>query len=60
MAAYALETGGKAAVTAVMRSNYDAVKAKGISIDSLEYGNDIKGWRPSESRSKNFDIPKQP
>ncbi|KAI0017082.1 putative 2-dehydropantoate 2-reductase [Xylariomycetidae sp. FL0641] len=47
MAAYALETGGKAEVTAVMRSNYDAVEKNGIAIDSIEHGHDIKGWRPT-------------
>ncbi|KAI1342561.1 putative 2-dehydropantoate 2-reductase [Xylariaceae sp. FL0016] len=47
MAAYALETGGKAEVTAVMRSNYAAVKEHGIDIDSIEHGHDIKGWRPT-------------
>lgn len=51
MAAYALETGGKAEVTAVMRSNYDAVKQNGIDIDSIEHGHDIKGWRPTASMS---------
>ncbi|KAI0487800.1 putative 2-dehydropantoate 2-reductase [Xylaria cf. heliscus] len=47
MAAYALEVGGKAEVTAVMRSNYAAVKENGIDIDSIEHGHDIKGWRPT-------------
>lgn len=51
MAAYALEIGGKAQVTAVMRSNYAAVQKNGISIDSIEHGNDIKGWRPTENKS---------
>jgi ketopantoate reductase len=51
LAAYALEIGGKATVTAVMRSNYDAVKEKGITIDSIEHGHDIKGYRPTESES---------
>lgn len=50
MAAYALEIGGKAEVTAVLRSNYDAVADKGFKIDSIEHGHDIKGWRPSYSR----------
>lgn len=50
MAAYALETGGKAQVTAVMRSNYEAVEKHGISIDSIEHGRDIKGWKPTESK----------
>ncbi|KAH7157952.1 putative 2-dehydropantoate 2-reductase [Dactylonectria estremocensis] len=47
MAAYALESGGKAEVTAVMRSNYDAAVKNGIDIDSIEHGHDIKGWRPT-------------
>ncbi|KAL4935563.1 hypothetical protein BDV06DRAFT_234212 [Aspergillus oleicola] len=50
MSAYALEQGGKAEVTAVMRSNFDAVQKNGISIDSCQWGNDIKGWRPSHIR----------
>ncbi|KAH7323109.1 6-phosphogluconate dehydrogenase [Stachybotrys elegans] len=47
MAAYALETGGRAHVTAVLRSNYDAVRERGIDIDSVEHGRGIKAWRPS-------------
>lgn len=50
LAAYALETGGKATVTAVFRSNYDAVVKNGITIDSIQHGHDIKGWKPSEGR----------
>ncbi|KAF2966981.1 hypothetical protein GQX73_g6600 [Xylaria multiplex] len=50
MAAYALETGGKAEVTAVFRSNYAAVEKDGIDIDSIEHGHDIKGWRPTAIR----------
>ncbi|KAI1122569.1 putative 2-dehydropantoate 2-reductase [Nemania abortiva] len=50
LAAYALETGGKAEVTAVMRSNYAAVEKNGIDIDSIEHGHDIKGWRPTVIR----------
>lgn len=34
MSAYALQQGGKAEVTAVMRSNYEAVKENGVNIDS--------------------------
>ena len=49
MAAYALESSGKAAVTAVLRSNFDAVNQNGFEIDSIEHGHDIKGYRPSES-----------
>ncbi|KAJ5747149.1 uncharacterized protein N7511_008845 [Penicillium nucicola] len=47
MSAYALMQGGKADVTAVMRSNYDAAVKNGISIDSIQYGHDIKGFRPT-------------
>ncbi|KAJ4253895.1 hypothetical protein NW762_010293 [Fusarium torreyae] len=45
MSAYALEQGGLAEVTAVMRSNYDAAVNDGIDIDSVLWGQ-IKGWRP--------------
>lgn len=47
MAAYALEQGGKAEVTAVMRSNYEAVRKNGICIDSVQYGTGITRWRPT-------------
>lgn len=50
MAAYALEKGGKASVTAVLRSNYKAVADKGFDINSIQHGT-IKGWRPSASES---------
>uniref|UniRef100_A0A8H7K7Y5 Ketopantoate reductase N-terminal domain-containing protein n=1 Tax=Bionectria ochroleuca TaxID=29856 RepID=A0A8H7K7Y5_BIOOC len=50
MAAYALEIGGRAEVTAVLRSNFEAVQKKGFDIDSLEHGHDIKGWRPTHIR----------
>ncbi|UPK90429.1 hypothetical protein LCI18_001364 [Fusarium solani-melongenae] len=46
MSAYALENGGLAEVTAVMRSNYDAAVKDGIDIDSVQYGQ-IKAWRPT-------------
>ncbi|KAL2799421.1 ApbA-domain-containing protein [Aspergillus keveii] len=46
MSAYALEQGGLAEVTAVMRSNYDAAVNNGIDIDSVLWGQ-IKGWRPT-------------
>jgi ketopantoate reductase len=49
MGAYALETGGLAAVSAVLRSNYETVMEKGFSIDSIEHGNGIKGFKPSQS-----------
>ena len=47
MAAYALESGGGAEVTMVLRSNFAAVQQNGFTIDSIQYGHDIKGWRPS-------------
>ncbi|RHZ60122.1 ketopantoate reductase family protein [Aspergillus thermomutatus] len=56
MSAYALEQGGKAEVTAVMRSNYDAVAKHGIDIDSIQYGNDIRGWRPTQIRKNVPDV----
>ncbi len=49
MAAYALESGGKAAVTAVLRSNYAAVEKYGVTIDSIEHGQ-VQGWRPTKSK----------
>lgn len=50
MAAYALETGGKASVSAVLRSNHDTVVQNGFKIDSIDHGMGIKGFRPSSSR----------
>lgn len=50
MAAYAFESGSLASVTAVLRSNYSIVKEKGFDIDSIEWGRDIKGWKPSTSK----------
>jgi 2-dehydropantoate 2-reductase len=47
MAAYALETGGKASVTMALRSNFAAVQQNGFTIDSIQHGHDIKNWRPS-------------
>ncbi|KAL4912873.1 ketopantoate reductase PanE/ApbA C terminal-domain-containing protein [Aspergillus aurantiobrunneus] len=49
ISAYALEQGGKAEVTAVMRSNYDVVSKAGFEIDSIQYGR-ISGWRPANIR----------
>lgn len=48
MGAYALEKGGKASVTAVLRSNYSVVKEQGFTIDSLEHGK-VQEWRPTTS-----------
>lgn len=50
MGAYALEKGGKASVTAVLRSNYSVVKEQGFTIDSLEHGK-VKDWRPTTIRN---------
>ncbi|KAH0032626.1 6-phosphogluconate dehydrogenase C-terminal domain-like protein, partial [Aureobasidium melanogenum] len=47
MASYALETGGEAEVTSVLRSTYDMVMKQGFSIDSVDHGRDIHGFRPS-------------
>lgn len=47
MVSYALETGGRAEVTAILRSNYKAVQQNGFSIDSINHGHNIKEWRPS-------------
>ena len=49
MAAYNIEAGGIATVTAVLRSNYEAVKRNGFTITSLDHGY-IKGWRPTKSK----------
>ncbi|KAL1861236.1 hypothetical protein Plec18170_001751 [Paecilomyces lecythidis] len=46
MSAYALEYGGLAEVTAVMRSNYDAAVKNGIDLDSVQWGQ-VKAWKPS-------------
>ena len=50
MAALNLERGGRASVTAVLRSNYTAVKESGFTIQSVDHG-EVKGFRPSESMS---------
>lgn len=50
MGAYALETGGRATVTAILRSNYAAVEKNGFSIDSIDHGKGIKGWKPTTSK----------
>ena len=48
MSAYALEQGGKAEVTAVLRSNYDVVSKSGFEIDSIQYGK-VSGFKPANS-----------
>ncbi len=49
MAAYNLEVGGLATVTAVLRSNYDAVLKNGFTITSLDHGN-VKAWKPTNCK----------
>ncbi|KAL4908872.1 hypothetical protein BDW74DRAFT_165594 [Aspergillus multicolor] len=56
MAAYALERGGKARATAVLRSSYETVLKHGLRIYSVQYGRDIEGWRPSEIRNTVPDV----
>ena len=50
IAALNLEVGGHAEVTAVLRSNYNAVREKGFDIASCDHGT-LKGWRPTEGQS---------
>ena len=59
MAAYALETGGQAEVTAICRSNYEAVQKNGFTIDSIEHGSDITGFRPTHLRNTVPDVEKE-
>jgi ketopantoate reductase len=58
MAAYALEAGGLVEVTAVLRSNYDAVEKNGFSIDSIEHGMGITGFRPTHISKTVPDVSK--
>lgn len=46
MGAYNLEAGGRPSVTAVLRSNYEAVKKDGFNLTSMDHGG-IKGWKPT-------------
>ncbi|BCR85728.1 ketopantoate reductase family protein [Aspergillus chevalieri] len=48
--AYALETGGLAEVTAILRSNFAVVEKNGFTIDSVDHGY-VQGWRPSHIRN---------
>lgn len=48
MAAYALEKGGMAEVTTVLRSNFKAVTESGFKINSIDHGLDIS-WSPTHS-----------
>lgn len=49
MAALNLECGSLAEVSCVLRSNYDLVKEKGLTIRSCEHG-ELGEWRPTESQ----------
>ncbi|PWY83377.1 2-dehydropantoate 2-reductase family protein [Aspergillus heteromorphus CBS 117.55] len=50
-----LETGGKVAVTAVLRLNYEHVKAHGFSIKSVDHG-EVEEFRPSTLRKTIPDV----
>lgn len=58
MAAYAMESGGRAAVTSVLRSNFAVVEKCGFTIDSIEHG-EVKGWRPTKSKRRTFPVPER-
>jgi ketopantoate reductase len=47
IAAINLESGGEVEVTAVLRSNYEAVQRDGYHIKSCDHGV-MKNWRPSK------------
>lgn len=49
IAALNLEFGGRAEVTAVLRSSYQIVKERGFTINSVDHGQ-IRGFRPTESK----------
>lgn len=53
IAALNLETGGRASVTAVLRSNYSVIKEKGFNFKSVDHGV-VKGFKPSTSTSLSF------
>ena len=46
MAALNMETGSKAVVTAVLRSNFAVVNKEGYEFKSCDHG-DIPSWRPT-------------
>ncbi|RMZ88974.1 hypothetical protein DV736_g3808, partial [Chaetothyriales sp. CBS 134916] len=50
-----LELSGECAVTAVLRSNYKAVKENGFKIDAIDYGT-IDSWRPTQVRNSVPDV----
>lgn len=54
-AAYNLEIGGKAAVTAVLRSNYHAVSQYGFTMKSFEHGF-VDVWKPTNGKLRSLII----
>lgn len=55
IAALNLELGGQASVTALLRSNFRAVKDKGFTIRSTDHGQ-LEGWRPTESEELKLSL----
>lgn len=55
IAALNLESGGHATVTAVLRSNFQAVKENGYSIESCDHGS-VKSWRPTHLENSVPDV----
>lgn len=49
IAALNIESGGLGEVSAVLRSNYEVVKEKGYTIESVDHGK-LVGWRPTQGR----------
>jgi ketopantoate reductase len=49
IAAMNIELGGLGAVTAVLRSNYQAVAESGYKIDSCDHGKQY-GWKPTKGK----------
>ena len=49
IAALNLETGGRAAVSAVLRSNFADVEKRGFNIKSCDHGV-VNGFKPTERR----------
>lgn len=54
--AYVLESGGRAAVTVVCRSNFAAVQQHGFTIDSIDYGHEIQNFHPTTVRNTVPDV----
>lgn len=48
MCAFTVQKSGTATVTAILRSNFDAVNAQGFHIDSIDHGT-ISNWKPHSS-----------